>query len=186
MAKTLIVLVLQLPWLLLVYEAINNSLGPDPGDVVANRLGETALQLLLLVLLLPVLRRFLPVMRFRRLLGLVAFEYVILHVAAYLIFLAGLNLEVIIDDLSERSYIIVGMVALLGLLPMAITSTDKWVKRLKKRWRRVHRLIYLIIPLVLIHVYMVHRLDYQEPIRYALVFLLIIIIKRVRWGSTRR
>jgi sulfoxide reductase heme-binding subunit YedZ len=102
--------------------------------------------------------------------GLFAFSYVALHFLAYLTFLAGFDLLTITEDLADRTYITVGFLALLGLVPLAITSTNGWRRRLGRRWQKLHRLVYPIVGLGLLHYFWLTKDGYAEGVLYLAIF----------------
>ena len=146
--KPLIFLLLGVPLMVLGYDLAGelrlpgSRLGADPGKAVLLYLGEWGLWMLLATLSVSSLRRLTgqaALMRYRRMIGLYAFAYLCLHFLAYLGFLAGFEWRRIVEDLSERPYITVGFLALLALVPLAVTSTGGWRRRLGRRWIRLHR-----------------------------------------------
>jgi len=180
--KPLVFLLLALPLLILGYDmageivAPGSRLGADPGKAVVLYLGEWSIWMLLATLAVSSTRRLTgqaKVLRFRRMVGLFAFAYLSLHFAAYLGFLAGFDGRQILEDLTERPYITVGFLALLLLLPLAVTSTNGWRRRLGRRWIRLHRLIYPAIALGLIHHFWLTKDGYSESVLYLMIFLLL-------------
>jgi sulfoxide reductase heme-binding subunit YedZ len=152
------------------------NLGPDPVSEILHRCGLTALQLLLITLLVTPLRQITGwqnLLRLRRMLGLFAFFYVLLHFTAYAWLDQGLNLAAIGEDILKRPYITIGMLALLLLLPLAITSTNKMMRRLGRRWTKLHMLIYPITLLALWHFWWQVKKDIREPLIYAVIFALL-------------
>lgn len=146
------------------------DLGPDPVARVLHALGKTALNLLLITLLVTPVRQltgFTHLVRLRRMLGLFAFTYALLHFLAYLILDQQLNFRGVLHDIAKRPYITVGFTALLLLVPLAVTSTQKMMRRLGRRWTQLHRLIYLIAILGVIHYYWQVKRDVREPLLYA-------------------
>lgn len=165
----LLVPVLPLLWL---YQGVTSQLGPDPGKVLVDNLGLGALVLLLVTLSMTPLRRVSGWggwMAVRRQLGLWCFFYVVLHLCAYLLFILGLRFDRLLDDVVERPYIIVGLLGFLGLLLMAATSNRYSIRRLGGRWRLLHRLIYLVLALALLHMLWIARSDLAEWAVYAMI-----------------
>lgn len=154
-------------WLL--YNGQPGALGADPGKAIVLFNGEWALHLLIATLAVSPLRQWfkLPELaRVRRMLGLFTFFYAAVHLAAYGTFLLGWELGAIGEDIVKRPYITVGFAAFLMLLPMAITSTNGMIKRLKKRWKQLHSLIYAVALLAAVHVIWIVRSDYTEAVIY--------------------
>jgi len=163
-----------------LYQAWIFALGADPGKVLVERLGLGALILLLLTLAMTPLRQatgwggWIAV---RRQLGLWCFTYAVLHLSAYAVFLLGLDAGQLLIDLSERPYIIVGALGLLGLLALAVTSNRYSIRALGRRWKQLHRLVYPILLLALLHMFWVVRADLREWSLYALVGALLLLLR---------
>ncbi|MEZ5549831.1 MAG: protein-methionine-sulfoxide reductase heme-binding subunit MsrQ [Pseudomonadales bacterium] len=170
-------------------EMPGSRLGADPGEVVVEYLGQWSIRLLLATLAVSTLRRLFNqprLLRVRRMLGLFAFTYVGLHFCAYLGLLAEFDWALILEDLTERTYIIAGFLALALLIPLAITSTNGWQRRLKLRWRNLHQLIYPICGLALLHLWWLTKDGYGEPIAYLLIYLILIADRlRLKWLRQR-
>ena len=149
-----------------------DALGADPVAEVEHRLGLWALRLLLLTLAITPLRQLTgqpALVRFRRMLGLYAFAYASLHFAAYLVLdLRGFWLQVF-EEIAKRPYITVGFAAWLLLVPLAVTSTQGWIRRLGRRWGPLHRLVYAIAILAVLHFWWIVKSDYREPLLYAAI-----------------
>jgi sulfoxide reductase heme-binding subunit YedZ len=175
-----------LGWLILqASSAVISPLGADPAEYVVRYLGEWGLRTLLLTLLLSsVARRFgYPrLIRFRRLVGLFALFYLSLHFAGYLWLFAGARLGEIISDLTDRPYITAGFVAWLTLLPLAITSTRAWQRRLGRNWRRLHRGVYVAVLAGTLHLFWLTKDGYAEVLLYAFVGAALLA---ERWLSLR-
>jgi sulfoxide reductase heme-binding subunit YedZ len=148
------------------------TLGANPVEELLHRLGKWGLNFLLITLAVTPVQRLTGwnvVVRFRRMLGLFAFAYVLLHFLAY----AGLDqrfaLGPILEDVAERPYITIGVLALLLLVPLAVTSTNGMMRRLGRRWKTLHRLVYPIAILAVWHFYWQVKLDTLEPVIYAAI-----------------
>jgi sulfoxide reductase heme-binding subunit YedZ len=113
----------------------------------------------------------------RRALGLYAFTYIALHLLIYAVFDGGLDFELIWRDIQERRAMLVGLVAFLMLVPLAITSTNGWQRRLGKRWRMLHWLIYLAAPFSVLHFFWLDRDIKDAPIRYAAVVAALLMLR---------
>lgn len=165
-----------------------SRLGADPGEAVVLHLGSWSLRLLLATLTLSTLRRVTGqarILRVRRLVGLFAFAYVVLHFLAYLGYLAEFDWTLVSEDLTERTYITAGFAALVLLIPLAVTSTDGFRRRLGARWRSLHRLIYPIAALALLHLFWLTKDGYAEPLVYALWYAAL-MLERMRSFRLRR
>lgn len=187
-AKPVLFVLLSLPlgWLGFVIagelNAPGSMLGADPAVEVVRYLGEWSIRLLLLTLSVSSVRRlarFPKILQLRRMIGLFAFSYVVCHFTAYLGFLAEFDLLLIKEDLVERTYITVGFLGLLLLVPLAVTSTNRWRRRLGATWRKLHRAIYLIVPLGLVHLLWLTKDQYGEVVVYAMIFLVLMLERLV-------
>jgi sulfoxide reductase heme-binding subunit YedZ len=173
-----------------VFRTGSDALGADPVAEVEHRLGIWALRFLLIALAVTPLRQLsgqAVVLRFRRMLGLYAFAYATLHLAAYLALdLRGYWLQ-IFEEIAKRPYITVGFAAWLLLVPLAITSTQGWMRRLGRRWGQLHMLVYAIAVFAVLHFWWLVKSDIREPALYAgiLAFLLGWRIWK-RWRKPRR
>jgi methionine sulfoxide reductase heme-binding subunit len=167
------------------------ALGADPGEAVVHHLGEWSMRMLLLALAVTPLRRRLQwseLARVRRLVGLFAFTYVMLHFLAYLGLLAAFDWSAIVEDLTRRTYISAGALGLLALVPLAVTSTRGWQRRLGRRWRQLHRLVFVAAGLGLAHLIWLTKDGYGEVLVYTIVYLALLIERAVpqrrRHGNT--
>ena len=191
LTKPLLLLVCLLPLALLMARAFSVAglgLGANPIEELLHELGLWGLKFLLLTLSITPLRRWTGwnwLIGYRRMLGLFAFFYVVLHFTVYAVLDQGLNLSAIIEDVLERPYITLGMAGLLMLIPLALTSTRGMMRRLGKRWQKLHRLVYVIAILGVWHFYWQVKLDVLEPIIYALV-LAVLLGTRVYYARASR
>lgn len=172
-----------LPLLLMVRATLADALGADPVAELTHRTGDWALRFLLLSLAMTPLRRVLdqawPI-RFRRLLGLYAFFYACLHLTVYVALdLSGYWAQ-ILEDIVKRPFITVGFLAWLLLIPLAITSTRGWIRRLGRRWGQLHRLVYAVGVLAVLHFSWLVKADLREPLVYAFV-LAVLLGARLYW-----
>ena len=153
------------------------NLGVDPVRFVLDNLGKTALNLLLITLLITPLRQLTgnaDLIRVRRMLGLFVFTYALLHFIVYVGVFQAFSAHAIIEDIVKRPFITMGFTALLLLLPLAITSTNKMMRRLGRRWQTLHRLIYLIPMLAILHFWKMLKSGYREPLLYASMLALLL------------
>jgi sulfoxide reductase heme-binding subunit YedZ len=161
------------PLALLLLEAfglLGLSLGANPVEELIHRLGKWGLNFLLITLSVTPLRRLTGaawLLRFRRMLGLFAFVYVLLHFLAYSVVDQRLVWGAIVEDIAKRPYITVGFTALVLLLPLAATSTSGMMRRLGRNWKKLHRLVYPIAILGVWHFYWQVKLDTLEPLIYS-------------------
>ena len=166
------------PLVLLLWDVYRKQVGANPLEFVTRTTGMLTLVFLLVTLAVSPLRRITGLnwlIRFRRMLGLFAFFYGSLHLMTYVAFDRFFHLTTIPADVVKRPFIAIGMTAFFLMLPLAITSTDKMVKRLGgKRWARLHRIVYASGVLGVLHYYMLVKSDVRLPLTFAfLVFLLL-------------
>ena len=179
---------------ILIYQYFTNDLTADPVQYLERRTGHHAIALLLMSLActpLNTLFKWRELLKRSRALGLYAFMYATIHVLIYLDLDFGLAWSFILQNFTQDPRLIVGLIAFTLLIPLAWTSFDIWKKRLKKNWKRLHRVVYLIVPLAVLHyawnkkgnVFLAQG-DIAQPLAYGLlvIFLLIIRIPRVRKG----
>lgn len=167
------IFILAAVWpLLWLYQAWSFALGPDPGKVLVDRLGLGGLIFLLITLGMTPLQRMTGWAGWivvRRQLGLWCFAYIALHLSAYLFFILGLDWGQLTVELRKRPYIIVGVLGFLGLLALAVTSNRYSQRRLGARWKRLHKLVYVILGLGLLHFLWIVRADLKEWSIYAVI-----------------
>lgn len=168
-----------------VYRTGNDALGADPVAEIEHRLGLWALRLLMATLAITPLRQLTgqPVLiRFRRMLGLYAFFYACVHFSAYLVLdLRGYWTQ-IFEEIAKRPYITVGFSAWLLLLPLAITSTTGWIRRLGRNWVRLHKLIYAAGVLAVLHFWWLVKSDIREPALYATILAVLLGWRAWKWA----
>ena len=155
----------------------SDALGADPVAEIEHRLGLWALRLLLLTLAITPLRQltgWTALLRFRRMLGLYAFAYASLHLAAYVVLDLRGDWPLLLEDIAKRPYITVGFLAWLLLVPLAITSTRGWMRRLGRRWAQLHRLVYAVAVLAVLHFWWLVKSDLREPALYAGIAVLLL------------
>lgn len=175
-------LLLPLAWLL--WRGVQQQLGPDPAKALVDATGLWAFRFLLASLAMTPLRRLTgrsSWVRFRRPLGLAAFGYAVLHVAAYVLLLYGGSWAEVGRELLRRPYVIAGASAFLLLLPLALTSTRGWQRRLGARWVRLHRLVYPASLLVLLHFAWVKKLGLVAIWPYALLLFVLLAARGLAW-----
>lgn len=159
------------------------DLGVNPVETLTHHTGLWGLRLLLLTLTITPLRRLTGwnrLIRYRRMLGLFAFFYAVLHVGVYLVFDQFFDLEGILDDLGKRPYISVGFLAFLLLIPLAVTSTNAMIRRLGRRWQPLHRLVYITAGLAVLHYLWLVKADLRAPLGYA-ALLAVLLGSRLWW-----
>lgn len=166
-----------------------DALGANPIAQVENELGLTALIFLMAALACTPAKRLLGwnwQMRVRRELGLFAFFYASVHFLTYLVLDQFFDLRVIVGDIVERPFITVGFAALVLLTPLAVTSTNGWVRRLGyRKWQRLHQLVYVAGVLAVVHFVWRVKIDISQPLTYAFV-LAILLGARIVWWLRKR
>ena len=165
------------------------SLGADPVKELEHEAGKTALNLLLLTLAVTPVRELTSqpqLLRLRRMLGLFAFFYVVVHFTIYLVLDLELNFRTLGADIAKRPYITIGFTALLLLIPLAVTSTNGMMRRLGRRWQTLHRLIYVIAVLGVWHFYWQVKRDVREPLLYAGILAVLLGYRMLRAIARRR
>ncbi|MEE1891179.1 protein-methionine-sulfoxide reductase heme-binding subunit MsrQ [Pseudomonas carassii] len=163
-----------------LYEAAMGLLGPDPGKIMVDRLGLGALVFLLITLSMTPLQRLTGWSGWivvRRQLGLWCFAYIVLHMTAYMVFILGLDWGQFGVELRKRPYIIVGALGFLGLLALAVTSNRYSQRRLGARWKKLHRLVYVILGLGLLHFLWIVRSDLKEWAVYAAIGVILLVLR---------
>ena len=186
LGKSLVFVISLLPLVWLCGQAWQGQLGANPVETLSHRTGDWSLRFLLLTLAVTPLRRLSgwnSVQSYRRMLGLFAFFYVSMHFAVYLIFDQFFDGRAILADIAKRPYITVGFAAFLLLIPLAATSTNAMIRRLGRNWRRLHRLVYLIGVLGVLHYLWLVKADHTEPLLYGGV-LAVLLGYRLWWWRT--
>ncbi len=184
--KPLIFMASLLPLAWLCWLAWQDRLGANPVETLSHRTGDWSLRFLLLTLAVTPLRRLSGwngLQKFRRMLGLFAFFYVCLHFGVYLIFDQFFDWAGIVEDVAKRPYITVGFTGWLLLIPLAVTSTSGMIKRLGRNWQRLHRLVYVIGALGVLHYLWLVKADLTEPLLYGGI-LGVLLGYRLWWWRT--
>jgi sulfoxide reductase heme-binding subunit YedZ len=171
-------------------DAFTGGLGANPIEAALNRLGFWTITFLALALVPTPARDLLGLSwpnRLRRLLGLLAFSYATLHLAFYVGVDKFFDGRTIAADLTRRPFIMVGFAAWLLLVPLALTSTDGWVRRLgHPRWKWLHRLVYLVALLAVVHFLWRVKADRRRPLAYAALFALLLLARLPGWVRAAR
>ncbi len=179
-SKPALFLLCLMPLGWLIWDIYNNGLGADPVAQLEHRSGDWALRFLLITLTVTPLRRLTKLnklIRYRRMFGLFAFFYASLHLTVYLaVDLQGYWSQ-IFTEIVKRPYITMGFSAWLLLIPLAVTSTKALMKRLGRNWHPLHRLIYLIAILGVLHYWWLVKADVREPLLYGAVLLVLLTLR---------
>lgn len=189
LAKPVVVVAGCLPLAALVHAVLFDplSLGANPAERILHETGDWCLQFLLLTLAVTPLRRVSgwnwPI-RFRRMLGLFAFAYGVLHLAAYVSFDQYFEVAAILKDIVKRPFITVGFAALVLMTPLAVTSTKGWIRRMgAERWNRLHKAVYAVAVLGVVHYWWLVKRDITWPLVYAVILAGLL---GTRWLYRRR
>jgi len=178
--KPLLFLLLLLPLGGLIWQGLAGGLGANPVEQITRSTGDWALRLLLLSLAVTPLRRLTgwpELLRLRRMIGLYCFFYASLHLATYVWLDLGFNLSWVLEDVLKRPYITVGFAVFLMLVPLAATSNQWSIRRLGRRWKRLHRLAYLCGIGGVVHYLWLVKADLREPLIYLGVLLLLFALR---------
>ena len=177
----------------IIYKTVFGLLGADPAKTIVLYTGEWTIYFLFFTLAVTPLRRLINFKNFhfrwlqvhRRMIGLFALFYALLHVAAFLVFILGLDFSHFARELVERPYILVTIPAVILLIILGATSTKAMMRRLGKHWTRLHKSIYLIAVLAWLHVFMQVRSSYFEAVLFGLI-LIALFLPRIYWALRRR
>jgi len=164
--KPLVFMICLLPFASFVSGALNQQLGPNPVEAMIRGFGDWGIYFLLIGLSISPVRKIFNLnwlIQYRRMIGLFAFFYVCLHFTSYIWFEQFFDFEKIIKDIIKRPFITIGFISFLMLVPLALTSTNKMMRRLKKNWGRLHKLVYPVSILTLLHYFMMVKADYLVP-----------------------
>ena len=186
--KPVLYLAALLPLAWLLFALLTGLVMGDEVKFMQHVTGDTVLTCLMLTLAVTPLRRLTgwnEIIRVRRLIGLTAFWYACLHLTTYLVFDQSLSVDEILKDIVKHPWVLVGFTAFLCLVPLAITSTTGWVRRLGgKRWQRLHRLVYVAAAAGVLHYFWLVKKDVQAPLIYGAV-LAVLLGSRV-WFARER
>jgi methionine sulfoxide reductase heme-binding subunit len=178
--KPALFVICALPLLSVVWAGLGiagASLGANPIEKIQDTFGEWGLRFLVITLAVTPVRDWLNLpwlVQLRRMLGLYAFFYVLLHFLNWLVLDQGMYWPGVLEDIGKRPFITIGFAAFLLLIPLAVTSTNKMMRRLGKRWKSLHRLIYVISLLAVWHYYWQVKSDVTEPLIYLAIVLVLL------------
>ena len=178
--KWIVFLLLLIPLVRLINRGFDETLGPNPIETIERSTGFWALFILLICLSLTPIRMISkeswPI-QFKRLIGLMSFFYALLHIIIYIWLDHWFDWSEITKDIVKHQYVIVGFTAFILLIPLALTSTKKMMGVLGKKWKPLHRLVYLIAFLALLHFIWLVKKDMTEPLFYLIIFAILIGIR---------
>ncbi len=188
--KVVLFLLCLVPLGALAWRAFHGGLGANPVEFVQHATGDWILRFLVFTLAITPLRKLLnlpELIRFRRMLGLFAFFYVCLHFLTYLGPDQSFDLSGMWKDVAKRPFITVGFAAFVSLIPLAITSTAGWIRRLGgKRWQRLHRAVYFAAVGGVIHYYWLVKSDVRKPLFYGALVGILLLWRLGTWLNKRR
>lgn len=185
--RVLVFFACLVPFAMLVSGVVSNSLGPDPADHLMLVTGEWVMRFLVLVLLAtPLARHGWPrLARYRRMLGLYVWFYATLHLLVFAQVFIGWSGVLLIEELVDRPYVLVGFLAWLILVPLGITSARAIRKKMGKHWRQLHRLTYIVVILGWLHLLWLSRSDVGDAVLYGVIFGLLLGYRiRESWRSS--
>jgi sulfoxide reductase heme-binding subunit YedZ len=184
--RVLVFLGCLVPFAVLAIGVMSNSLGPDPADHLMHVTGEWVMRFLVLVLLAtPLARHGWPrLARYRRMLGLYVWFYATLHLLVFAQVFIGWSGALLIDELVDRPYVLVGFLAWLILVPLGITSARAIRKKMGKHWRQLHKLTYAVVVLGWLHLFWLSRSDVGNAALYGGIFG-ILLLYRIRPVASR-
>ena len=177
-----------IPFLIIVYKIYFNELGPEPVKEITHHTGEWTLIFICLTLAMSTLKRLTNLsiwINFRRMLGLFIFFYATLHMLTYVVIDYRLDFSSISEDILTKRFIFVGFAAWLLMVPLVLTSSRRAVLFLKEKWKKLHRLIYLIAILGVIHFVWLVKKDLTEPLIYGLI-IVILLLSRLNFKNLKR
>lgn len=177
------------PALVLTWKGFQHHLGANPIDVITRTTGRWTLTFLLITLSVTPVRRILGLswlIRFRRMLGLYAFFYGSLHLMTYVWLDKFFDVHDMLHDIARRRFITAGLTGFTLMLPLALTSTTGWIRRLGgKRWQKLHRLIYLSATAGVVHFIWLVKADLRRPLTYGAVLAALLVFRLVMWILAR-
>jgi len=188
--KPVLFIAALIPFVHLVSGIFLDNLGANPVDTITHETGDWTLYFLLATLAVTPLRRYSRwrwPQRLRRMLGLYAFFYALLHFLTFLVFDHFFDWGEIAKDIVKRPYITVGFSAFVLLIPLALTSTDGMLRRLGgKRWKRLHSLVYVIGTLAILHYLWLVKADTREPLLYGVLLIVLLVLRLPKKGLSFR
>jgi sulfoxide reductase heme-binding subunit YedZ len=177
LAKPAVFVLALAPFAWLVFRGFTDRLSVNPVEDITLTTGIWALRWLLVTLAITPLRRITGwnrVIQYRRMLGLFAFFYASVHLLTYLVLDQGLAFEFILPDIVKRPYVTAGMTAFLLMLPLALTSTKGWIRRLGRKWQLLHRLVYVSAIAACLHFIWKVKVVIGEPVYYAVILAILL------------
>lgn len=180
LVKAVLIALCCFHFMYLIFALLNQRLGENPIEALTHITGEWGLRLLIATLAITPLRRLFhwnSLARFRRLLGVCSFVYLLAHFLIFLVFDHFFDILSIVEDIVERPYITVGFLAFVGMLPLAITSLSALQRKMGKYWVQLHRLVYGIVVLAVLHYWWLVKADVLLPAIYAVIVLMLFAVR---------
>ncbi len=187
--KTVIVVLALMPLGWLLFAALHDDLGANPIEKITHVTGDWALRFLLATLAVTPLRRLTgrnTLIAYRRMLGLFAFFYAVLHLGTFVVLDHFFDWQEIVADVYKRPYVTAGATSFACMLPLAITSTRGWIRRLGRRWQQLHRLVYAAAIAAVVHYWWLVKKDVRTPRQYAIVLAVLLAVRAAGWLRTVR
>jgi sulfoxide reductase heme-binding subunit YedZ len=187
--KPVVFLACLIPLALLGWKAYSGALGANPIEVITHATGDWTIRFLLITLSITPIRKLtgrLWLIRYRRMFGLFAFFYGTLHFLTYIWLDKFFNLHEMLHDIAKRKFITVGFTGFVLLIPLALTSTKGWIRRLGgKRWQTIHRLIYFSAIAGVIHYWWLVKADIRAPLKYGVILALLLAYRIAVWARPK-
>jgi sulfoxide reductase heme-binding subunit YedZ len=188
--KPAVFLACLIPLALLGWKAYSAALGANPIEVITRATGDWTIRFLLITLSITPIRKLtgrLWLIRYRRMFGLFAFFYGTLHFLTYIWLDKFFNLHEMLHDIAKRKFITVGFTGFVLLIPLALTSTKGWIRRLGgKRWQTIHRLIYFSAIAGVIHYWWLVKADIRAPLKYGVILAVLLAYRIAVWARPKR
>jgi sulfoxide reductase heme-binding subunit YedZ len=187
--KPAVFLACLIPLALLGWKAYNNALGANPIEVITHATGDWTLRFLLITLAVTPIRKLIGLLwliRYRRMFGLFAFFYATLHFLTYIWLDKFFDVHEMLHDVAKRRFITVGFTGFVLLIPLALTSTKGWIRRLGgKRWQALHRLIYFSAIAGVIHYWWLVKADIRDPLKYGAILAVLLGYRIAVWARPK-
>jgi sulfoxide reductase heme-binding subunit YedZ len=188
-SKPFVFLACLIPLALLGWKAYSNALGANPIEVITHATGDWTLRFLLITLAITPIRKLTGqfwFIRYRRMFGLFAFFYATLHFLTYIWLDKFFDVHEMLHDVAKRRFITVGFTGFVLLIPLALTSTKGWIRRLGgKRWQALHRLIYFSAIAGVIHYWWLVKADVREPLKYGAILAVLLGYRIAVWAGPK-
>ena len=175
-----------IPFLIITYKILFNQLGPEPVKEITHHTGEWTLIFIIITLAMSPLKKITKLniwISFRRMLGLFVFFYATIHLMTYVVIDYRFDWQQIYNDVLKKKYIFIGFSAWLLLIPLAATSSQKMIKLLKQKWKKLHKLIYIIAIFGSLHYIWISKTIFFKPLIYFLIIILLLLL-RVKFKRT--